>query len=153
MYKKLGLVNAMMVACYALAMICALQIIGVTVTAVGAICAVIGLVLLLGSNLAVFEEVRKQTKTGKTMQASVKSGYKNTLFGILDLHVVALLASLVLALIGGGELAACGLILFVATIASYAIYWFTRFMWYVVVSPVKDKFAFGGYTREVYEDE
>ena len=54
---------------------------------------------------------------------------------------------------GAGEAAACGFIFFIATIASYVLYWFTRFMWYVLSSPVKDKFKFCGIKREAYDED
>ena len=87
------------------------------------------------------------------MQASVKAGYKKTLWTVLDLHIILLAASLMFALIGVGEVAACGLVFFIATIASYVLYWFTRFMWYVISAPVKDKFKFCGFKREAYDED
>ena len=100
-----------------------------------------------------FETVRRETQAGRTVQASVKLGYKKTLAGVLDLHILLVLASLILSLVGVGELAACGLIFFIGSLASYILYWFTRFMWYVISSPVKDKFKFGGFAREEDDDE
>lgn len=152
-YKKLGLVNLLMILVFALAIVIALMLLEIQLTVAGAITAVLGLALMCGSNFAVFEAVRKQTKTGKTIQASVKSGYKSIFTGILDLHVVLAIASLIATLIGVGELAACGFIFFIATVASYLLYWFTRFMWYVLSSPVKNKFGFCGFAREELSDD
>lgn len=152
-YKKLGIVNMLMILVFALAIIIALMLIEIQLTVAGAITAVLGLSLLCGSNFALFEAVRKQTQTGKTIQASVKAGYKSVFTAILDLHVVLLIASLIFTLVGVGELAACGLIFFISTVASYLLYWFTRFMWYVLSSPVKNKFAFCGFAREELSDD
>jgi len=152
-YKKLGVVNSLMVALFVLAIIYALCIIGIQLTLAGVVTALIGLALLVSSNFIVFEETRKQVGLGRTMQAAIKMGYKNTLTTILDMHIVAIIVSIMLTLIGVGEISACGLILLVGSIASYVLYWFTRFMWYVMSEPTKDKFGFGGYTREVYGDE
>ncbi len=151
-YRKLGLVNALMALIYSAAMITALLLTEIQFTVAGAFFLVLGLALLVFSNFRVFEAVRKETLTGRTIQASVKTGYKKSLTTILDLHIVILVVSAMLALICTGELAACGLILFMATIASYILHWFTRFMWFVISSPVKDKFKFCGYKRE-YDDE
>ena len=152
-YKRLGLVNAIMIAIYALTIITALLLIEIQFTIAGALAAVLGLALLCGSNFAVFEAVRRETKKGKTMPSSIKSGYKSMLTGVLDLHIILTVVSLMLALICVGELAACGLIFFIATVASYVLHWFTRFMWYVISSPVRNKFAFGGFTREEQIDD
>ena len=152
-YKKLGLVNTMMIVIYALTMITACMILEIEVTIAGAFALVLGLALVCGTNFALFEAVRRETKKGKTMQSSVKSGYKATLFGLLELHAVLVVTAIMLALNCVGELAACGLIFFIATVASYVLFWFTRFMWYVISSPVRDKFKFGGFTREELNDE
>ena len=152
-YKKLGLVSTLMIVIYALAMVTALMLLEIQLTLAGAVTAVLGLALICGSNFAAFECVREETKKGKTMQSSVKSGYKRVLTGILELHIVLVVVSLLLALVGVGELASCGFILLIATIASYILHWFTRLMWYVISSPVKNKFAFCGFKREELIDD
>lgn len=152
-YRKLGLVNMLMVLVFALALITALMLLEIQVTLAGAVTAVLGLALLCGSNFAAFEAVRKETLKGKTIQSSVKEGYKRQLTGILEMHIIIVIVSIFLSFVGVGELAACGLILFISTVASYVLYWFTRFMWYVISSPVKDKFKFCGFKREELEDD
>ncbi len=152
-YKKLGLVCALMVLSYALTIIITALLLGIQITIAGALTALIGLALLVFSNSIVFEAIRKETALGRTIQAAVKVGYKKSLFTILDLHIVMLIVAIVTGIIGAGEVAACGLILFIATVASYVLYWFTRFMWYVLSSPVRDKFKFCGFAREDLDDE
>lgn len=152
-YKNLGLVNVIMIAIYSLALIIALMLIEIQLTIAGAFCAVLGLALMCGSNFALFEAVRKETKLGKTIQSSVKSGYKKLFTGILELHIILFVATFLLTLVGVGEVASCGFIMLIATIASYVLYWFTRFMWYVISSPVKNKFKFCGFTREDIIDD
>lgn len=152
-YKKLGLVNGLIALTFSVVMITAIMLIGIQLTVAGAFVLVLGLALLMFTNFRVFEAVRKETLTGRTIQASVKTGYKKSLATILDLHIVILVVAAMLALICTGELAACGLIMFIATVASYVLYWFTRFMWFVISSPIKDKFKFCGYKREALDDE
>ena len=151
-YKLLGFVNAIIIIMYALTIVVALMLINIELTVTGAIFALAGLALLAGSNFVLFEKVRVETKKGKTMQSAIKSAYKSLLKGILELHIVIIAVSLILALVSVGELASCGLIFFIASVASYILYWFTRFMWFVVSSTVRDKFAFCGFKREELED-
>ncbi len=152
-YKKLGLVNAIMILIYALTIVISLMLIKIQLTVAGAFAAVLGLALMCGSNFAAFEAVRGETKKGKTMQSSVKSGYRSRLTTILDLHIILIVVSLMLTLICVGEIKACAFIFFIASVASYILYWFTRFMWYVISSPVRDKFRFCGFRREVPLDD
>lgn len=152
-YKKLGLVNALMVLAYSVAITTAILLTGVQLTVGGLFTALLGLALLCFSNFFTFEAIRRETALGRTIEASIKLGYKRSMFGVLDVHVVLVIAAILMTLIGVGELAACGLIFLIASIASFALYWFTRFMWYTLSSPVRNKFAFCGFVREVEDDE
>lgn len=152
-YKKLGLVNLIMVCAYAVSLTTAIFLTGTELTFAGVLFALLGLAVMCFSNFYTFEAVRKETALGRTISAAVKTGYKRSLFGILDLHVILIVSSVIATLAGVGELASCGLIFLIGSIASYVLYWFTRFMWFVISSPVKDKFAFCGYAREVEDDE
>ncbi|MDE7452820.1 MAG: hypothetical protein K2N22_00240 [Clostridia bacterium] len=156
-YRKLGLVNAIMILIYSLAMMTAILLIEIQLTVTGAFMIILGLALLCGSNFVAFEAIRGETKRGKTMHAAIKSGYRSRLTAILDLHVIMIIVSLMTTLICmftcAGEIFACAFIFFIASFSSYILYWFTRFMWYVLSSPAKDKFAFCGFKREVPLDD
>lgn len=152
-YKKLGGVLSLSFIILALVMLYALYILSVQVTLEVLITCLGVLVLFAATNLFVLNEVRAQCKTGKTMQAAIKAAYKRTLMGIIDIHVIILVAAILLASVAVGAAAACGLILVVGTIASYVLYWFTRFMWHTCSAPQRNKFAFGGFKREVYGDD
>ena len=152
-YKKLGAVSCISIAIFALAMLYAFYLMEIQLTFAVLLTAFAGLILLCVSNVIVFEEVRSQCKRGKTMQASVKAAYKRTLMTVADIHIVLMVAAIICAFVAVGEVAACGLISVIAVLASYVMYWFTRFMWYVCSAPQKDKFGFGGFKREVYGDD
>ena len=152
-YKLLGFVNAIVIVMYALTIVIALMLIDIQLTVTGAFFAIGGLVLLTGSNFVLFEKVRSETQKGKTLHSAIKSAYKSLLKGILELHIVLIAVSLIVALVCVGELAACGLIFFIGSVASYLLYWFTRFLWFMVSSTVRDKFAFCGFKREELEDD
>lgn len=152
-YKKLGGVLTMSLLILALVMLYALYILQITVTAELLIACAAVVIMFAVANLIVLNEVRAQCKTGKTMQAAIKAAYKRTLLAVLDIHVVVLVAAILMAAVAAGVVANCGLIVVVGTIASYVLYWFTRLMWHVCSAPQRDKFAFGGFKREVYGDE
>ena len=110
-------------------------------------------IFFAGSNFFSFEQIRKESDAGRTIQAAVKQGYKKTLSGILDLHIVLLVISVILALVCTGTAAGCGLMLLIGTLASYVLHWFTRFMWYVTMGPARDKFKFCGFSREAFDED
>lgn len=152
-YKKLGMVVGLNVLVYALVILYALFLLEVQVTYAVLVAAIFGLLLFAGTNAFVFEEVRSQCKTGKTLQSALKAAYKRTAWPAVDVHFVLFVIAIFLTFVAVGEVAAVGQLLIIATLASYVLYWFTRFMWYVTSSSAKDKFGFGGFKREVYGDD
>lgn len=152
-YKKLGAVVSLIAVAYALVIIYALYLLNIQVTFAVILTAAILTGLFMLGNVIVFAETKRMTESGRTMQASVKDAYKNVLMTVTDMHIVLVVVALLLTTVGVGEVAACGFISLVGVIASYVLYWFTRFMWYAVSSPVKDKFGFAGLKRVVYEDD
>lgn len=152
-YKSLGAVVSMIAVAFALVIIYALFLLNIQVTFAVIFTAVILLGLFMFSNVIVFTETKRMTESGRTMQASVKDAYKKVLMTVTDMHIVLVVVAILLAAVGVGEVAACGLISLVGVVASYVLYWFTRFMWYALSSPVRDKFRFAGLKRVVYEDD
>lgn len=152
-YKKLGLLFALMALLFCSAMIAVIYLVGTTLTMAGVFMWLLTFALFTISNFWAYESIRKESQAGRTIQASVKRGYRNTLAGILDTHIVIAVISVMLALIGVGEVAACGMVLLIGTLASYLLYWFTRFMWYTTMSPARDKYKFCGFKREAFEDD
>lgn len=152
-YKKLGLVFSLMALLFASAVIAVVYLVGSTLTTAGALVAVLCFAMFSGCNFWSYEAIRRESKEGRTIPASVKLGYKKTFTGILDLHIVLLVISIMLALICTGEAATCGMMLLIGTLASYVLHWFTRFMWYVNMAPARDKYKFCGFKREVIDDD
>ncbi|HEX30382.1 TPA: protein translocase subunit SecD, partial [Candidatus Poribacteria bacterium] len=65
-----------------------------------------GLVLTVGmavdANVLIFERIREEIRSGKTIRSAVDSGYKRTLWTILDANITTLLTALVLYQFGTG---------------------------------------------------
>ncbi len=152
-YKRLGAVVSMIAVVFALVILYALFLLNIQVTYTVIFTAVLLLGLFMVSNAIVFTETKRMTESGRTMQASVKDAYKKVLMTVTDMHIVLVVVAILLATVGVGEVAACGFISLIGVVASYVLYWFTRFMWYALSSPVKDKFKFAGLKRVVYEDD
>lgn len=152
-YAKLGAVSSLITVLFALVELYALAILGIQVTFAVIFACMACLALFAISNVIVFREVKRLTLVGKTMQASVKDGYKNMIMTVSDMHIVLVIVAILLATVGVGEVAACGFISVIGVVASYVLYWFNRLMWHVTSSSAKDKFAFAGLKRVVYEDD
>lgn len=152
-YKKLGALTSFMSVVYALVELYALYLLGIQLTAVVAFVCAILLALFVVSNVLVFNEVKRLTESGHTMQSAIKEAYKNLIMTVTDMHIVLVIVAILLTTVGVGEVSACGFISIIGVVASYVLYWFNRFMWYVTSSPEKDQFKFAGLKRVVYEDD
>ena len=67
-----------------------------------------GIILAIGmavdSNVLMFERIREELRTGKTVRAAVDAGYDKALFTIIDSHVTTLITALVLFQFGTGPI-------------------------------------------------
>src|SRR3990170_6071134 len=67
-----------------------------------------GIILTMGmsvdSNVLIFERIKEELKTGKTIRASIDAGYKKALLTIIDCHVTTLITAAVLFQFGTGPI-------------------------------------------------
>jgi protein-export membrane protein SecD len=65
-----------------------------------------GIILTVGmsvdANVLIFERIREELRTGKTIRASIEAGYKRALLAIVDSHVTTLITAAVLFQFGTG---------------------------------------------------
>ncbi len=117
------------------------------------------LVFLLGMIFSAFlsmrsyEAIKKEVSLGKTVESSVKIGFKKTILGAIDALAVLALGSVALLIGTGGfwALAIEALVCFV-TAAFCALLW-TRVISYLLMSASKDKYKYFRFVREDDDDE
>jgi protein-export membrane protein SecD len=77
---------------------------GATLTMPG----IAGIILTIGisvdSNILIFERIREELRTGKTVRASIDAGYNRALLTIVDSHVTTLITAGALFLFGSGPI-------------------------------------------------
>jgi preprotein translocase subunit SecD len=65
-----------------------------------------GVILTMGiavdSNVLIFERIREELRTNKTIRASIDAGYSRALLTIIDSHVTTLITAAVLFIFGTG---------------------------------------------------
>ncbi len=83
---------------------------------------VAGIVLTIGmavdANVLVFERIREELRTGKTVRASIDSGYSRAFKTILDANITTLLTALVLYQFGSGPIRGFAVTLSIGIIVS-----------------------------------
>jgi len=81
-----------------------------------------GLVLTMGIavdiNVLIFERIREELRTGKTLLSSVKDGFKHAMTAVIDANVTTLLSAMVMAYFGLGPIKGFAIVLIIGVIFS-----------------------------------
>lgn len=81
-----------------------------------------GIILTIGmavdSNVVIYERIKEELRTGKTLRASVQSGFNRAFTAILDANVTTLIASVVLWNFGTGSVQGFAKTLFIGVVIS-----------------------------------
>jgi preprotein translocase subunit SecD len=81
-----------------------------------------GIILTIGmsvdSNILIFERIREELLTGKTVRASIDAGYDRAWQAILDSHVTTLITAAALFLFGSGSIKGFAVSLFLGVFIS-----------------------------------
>ncbi|RKY04832.1 protein translocase subunit SecD, partial [Candidatus Poribacteria bacterium] len=117
-YKLSGLIAVIAVLMDMILILAALAGFGATLTLPG----LAGLVLTIGmavdANVLIFERIREELRIGKTPRSAVDSGYRRTLWTILDANITTLLTAIVLYQFGTGPIKGFAVTLSLGIIAS-----------------------------------
>lgn len=100
---------------------------GATLTMPG----IAGIILTIGisvdANILIFERIREELRTGKTVRASIDTGYERAFVAIFDSHVTTLITAGALFLLGSGPIKGFAVTLFWGvTISLYTAYVITK---------------------------
>jgi len=100
---------------------------GATLTMPG----IAGIILTIGisvdSNILIFERIREELRTGKTVRASIDAGYQRAFVAIFDSHVTTLITAGALFIFGSGPIRGFAVTLFWGvTLSLYTAYVITK---------------------------
>ena len=127
---------------------------GVFEVTLGSILAfLVGLVLTNVINFYVYGAIKKEFQLGKTVESSVKGGYRKTIWSVVDVYAVLALGAVAL-LIGGAGLHTFALqaLICVVTGAFCNLLW-TRVINVMLLSASKNKYKYFRFVREDDDDE
>jgi protein-export membrane protein SecD len=100
---------------------------GATLTMPG----IAGIILTIGisvdSNILIFERIREELRTGKTVRAAIDAGYHRAFVAIFDSHITTLITAVALFLLGSGPIKGFAITLFWGvTLSLYTAYIITK---------------------------
>ena len=114
---------------------------------------VIGLVVVNVLNMHVYGAIRHEANLGKTIESSVKGGYKKTIMTVVDVYAVLTLGAVALLIgVAGVNTFALQALICIVTAAFCNLLW-TRVINVMLLSASKDKYKYFGLVREDDDDE
>jgi preprotein translocase subunit SecD len=103
-YRLSGIIANVTILLNLLMLVAAMMLLEATWTLPG----IAGLILTIGmgvdSNVLIFERVREELRSGKTVRAAIDFGYERALLTIIDSHVTTLITALILFTFGTGPI-------------------------------------------------
>lgn len=127
---------------------------GVFVVSLGSVLIfMLGLVLMNVIQYSIYNAIKKEFTLGKTVESSVKGGYKKTLWAVVDIYAVLVLGALafIIAAAGMQTLAFQALICIIA--AAFNNLAWARIINFTFLSASKNKFKYFRFVREDDDDE
>ncbi len=112
-----------------------------------------GLVLINALQAYIYAAIKKEFESGKTVPSAVKGGYKKTIWTVVDIYVVLLLAALALLIgVGGVHTLAIHALVVVVTGAFCTLLW-ARLINYIYLSATTNQFKYFRFVREEEDDD
>lgn len=153
-YRGFGIVADMALLVYVLVYLWLLALIpGVQLTLAGIAGVVLSIGMAVDANVVIFERIKDEYANGKTVPASVRSGYKRALSAIIDSNITTLIAAIVLWILGTGSVKGFAITLFIGIILSLFTALLVTRLFTAMVIPFTKNEKFYGLKREVDGNE
>lgn len=103
-YWVMGAASGLALTIYTLLMLWIINIFEITLTLPGIAGIILSIGMAVDANVIIFERVREELATGKTVRSSIDIGFKKALSAIVDGNITTLIAAIVLYLMGTGSI-------------------------------------------------
>jgi SecD/SecF fusion protein len=117
-YRVPGLAASIALTLYVVLVLVALNVLDVTLTLPGIGGIILSIGMAVDANVIIFQRIREELADGKTITASMKTGFDKALSAIVDGNVTTLIAAIVLWVKGSGTVKGFAQTLFIGIILS-----------------------------------
>ena len=133
-YKLNGIVANISLALYGVILLALFSAIDAVLTLPGIAGLLLSVGLAIDANIIIYERIKEELRTGKSLRASVDAGFRRATLTILDANITSLVASLVLFMFGTGLIRGFAVTLSLGIIVSlFTSLIFTRILLYIIV--------------------
>ena len=144
-YRLPGFVASIALVAYIsiVALVCAWLRVNLSLPGIAGIILSIG--MAVDANVLIFERMKEEFKLGKTLKASLDSGFKRALVAIIDSNITTLLAAAVLYFMGTGPIKGFAITLAIGILVSmFTAIIVTKFLLHAIVDMnIKNRFLYG----------
>ncbi len=117
-YRLSGFIADIALTVYILIVVYVIAMMGVQLTLPGIAGIILGIGMAVDANVIIFERIKEELRTGKSLRASVDSGFKKAFLTIIDANITTLIASFVLMAFGTGPIKGFAYTLTIGIVAS-----------------------------------
>jgi len=133
-YRLPGLLAAVALVLYILILLSLLAIFRATLTLPGIAGFLLSIGMAVDANILIFERLKEELRSGKTIKASIESSFQRALSAILDSNITTVMAAATLFFVGTGTIKGFALVLILGIAASmFTAIILTRLMLYMMV--------------------
>ncbi len=129
LYRMPGVWGCVSLVVYGLILMWVLNLINATLTLTSIAGFILSIGVAIDANIIIYERIKEEMYTGKSVKASIEAGFKRAFWTIFDSNLTTLIAAIVLYYFGSGTIKGFALTLSIGLIASmFTAITFTRFM-------------------------
>ena len=143
-YRLPGTIAAFSLALYALLVVTAMVLLGSVWTLPGIAGFVLSIGMAVDANIIIYERIKEELRLGKTLVASIESGFNRAFTAILDSNITTLITAGVLMYFGTGPIKGFAVTLSIGIIMSMlVVLTFTRYMLVLSANITKNQKLYG----------
>jgi len=134
LFRIPGVVAGITVVSYVWLLLLVFNLMNATLTLPGIAAFVLGVGMAVDANIIMYERIKEEIRSGKSLLSSLKSGSKNSLRTIMDANITNIIASVVLYVIGNGAIRGFALTMIFSILVSILTnIFFSRFLIHLLI--------------------
>ncbi|GFN33596.1 protein translocase subunit SecD [Paenibacillus xylaniclasticus] len=134
LFRIPGVVAGITVVSYIWLLLLVFNLMNATLTLPGIAAFVLGVGMAVDANIIMYERIKEEIRSGKSLLSSLKAGSKNSLRTIMDANITNIIASVVLYVIGNGAIRGFALTMIFSILVSILTnIFFSRFLIHLLI--------------------
>lgn len=118
-YRVPGMIAAISLVAYAYLVLLTFSLLNVTLTLAGIAAFILGIGMAVDANILMYERIKEEIRSGKTIPSSVKAGSRRSFLTIFDANITTVVAAVVLFYFGTANIKGFAVSLIVSILVSF----------------------------------